>query len=153
MIKEFKGEMRWLSNFYPAQITYLGFSVPTNEHAFQLAKATDRSAMAMVAACSSARAAKHAGRHLGLREDWEDVKDAVMLEITLLKFCMHRDLRQKLLDTGAQHLVEGNTWGDLYWGADLRTMEGRNQLGETLMLVRRMFGQVDACGTALGGRL
>ena len=33
-------------------------------------------------------------------------------------------------------LVEGNTWGDMYWGVDLHTMKGQNKLGKILMKVR-----------------
>jgi hypothetical protein len=33
-------------------------------------------------------------------------------------------------------LVEGNRWGDQFWGVDLRTGLGENHLGKILMKVR-----------------
>jgi len=61
----------------------------------------------------------------------------VMMEVTLLKFINNPVLRQQLLDTGDQRLVEGNKWGDIYWGVCKGC--GRNQLGKTLMRAREMF--------------
>ena len=43
-------------------------------------------------------------------------------------------LAAKLLATGEATLVEGNHWGDTFWG--VCDGEGRNQLGEILMTVR-----------------
>ncbi len=43
-------------------------------------------------------------------------------------------LRDALLDTGHAELIEGNTWGDVYWG--VFGGRGRNQLGRTLMRIR-----------------
>jgi len=45
-------------------------------------------------------------------------------------------LRQKLLATGDAKLVEGNWWGDRFWGIDLKTGEGQNTLGRLLMTLR-----------------
>lgn len=35
-----------------------------------------------------------------------------------------------------RQIVEGNTWGDAFWGVDSRTGEGENHLGQILMQVR-----------------
>ena len=43
-------------------------------------------------------------------------------------------LRDALLATGDAELVEGNTWGDTYWG--VCGGRGRNQLGRTLTRIR-----------------
>ena len=42
-------------------------------------------------------------------------------------------LAAALLATGDAVLQQGNTWGDRYWGKDLRTGEGENHLGRLLM--------------------
>ena len=44
------------------------------------------------------------------------------------------ELRDLLLATGEQELIEGNHWGDVYWGkvGD----KGKNMLGRLLMLIR-----------------
>ncbi len=44
------------------------------------------------------------------------------------------DLAQRLLATGDAELVEGNNWGDRFWG--ICRGEGRNELGKILMKVR-----------------
>ena len=69
-----------------------------------------------------------------LRADWEDKKDKIMYDILEAKFSNKR-LAQKLLATGNAKLVEGNTWGDTYWGACRG--QGKNKLGKLLMKVRK----------------
>ena len=44
------------------------------------------------------------------------------------------EYRQRLLDTGDRELIEGNTWGDRFWG--VCRGEGENKLGRILMRVR-----------------
>lgn len=86
-----------------------------------------------VSLCRTPGAAKRVGKTLTLRPDWEQVKDAIMLDVLRLKFALP-DLRYKLLCTANVQLVEGNTWGDTYWG--VCNGRGANKLGELLMQVR-----------------
>lgn len=46
------------------------------------------------------------------------------------------ELRAKLIETNDACLVEGNTWGDQFFGFDLNVGEGKNHLGQILMYVR-----------------
>lgn len=78
--------------------------------------------------------AKYFGRRIDLREDWEQIKDAVMLECLRSKFS-NKELREKLLSTQSRILVEGNNHRDKYWGAV--NGEGKNMLGKLLMQVRK----------------
>lgn len=48
-------------------------------------------------------------------------------------------LRSQLLNTGEEELVEGNTWGDTYWG--ICNGKGQNNLGKILMKVRNQLRQ------------
>ena len=48
----------------------------------------------------------------------------------------HDTVRQALIDTGDQELIEGNWWGDRFWGVDLKTNQGQNHLGMLLMKIR-----------------
>lgn len=57
-----------------------------------------------------------------------------MYEICKAKFTQHKDLAEKLLETGDEELVEGNKWNDTYWG--VCNGKGKNQLGKILMRIR-----------------
>ena len=63
---------------------------------------------------------------------------AVMLSVVTAKFHPEAQpmMAAKLLGTGEAFLVEGNSWGDVYWGVDAVTGVGQNQLGVILMAVR-----------------
>ena len=79
---------------------------------------------------------KRLGRHVRIRKDWESVKDDIMYRIVKCKFTQHEDLKRRLIDTGDEELLEGNTWNDTYWGIDINTRQGYNKLGKILMRVR-----------------
>ena len=73
-------------------------------------------------------------RTLPLRPDWEQVKDDVMEKAVLQKFKAHADIRDILLATGDEALVE-NSPVDYYWGCG-KDGSGKNKLGQILMAVR-----------------
>jgi hypothetical protein len=54
----------------------------------------------------------------------------------LIKKFSNPGLKSKLLETQDSILVEGNIWGDTFWGVDIRTNQGRNTLGILLMKLR-----------------
>lgn len=133
MIKEFRGDYYFLSNFYNAPVTWDGLTYQNNEAAFQSAKATDMSMRELFSTLDPS-AAKRLGRKIQLRSDWEQVKYNIMYEICYAKFTQNEDLKQKLLATGDKYLEEGNTWGDRIWGTV--NGQGQNMLGKILMGVR-----------------
>lgn len=133
MIGEFKGEFYFLSNFYESDVTYGGITYRNNEAAFQAQKTTNKF-IRMKFHQLNPSDAKKLGRQVQLREDWEQIKDQVMYEICKAKFEQNPDLRAKLLATGDEILVEGNTWGDRIWGVVHGV--GENRLGRILMRVR-----------------
>jgi predicted NAD-dependent protein-ADP-ribosyltransferase YbiA (DUF1768 family) len=69
-----------------------------------------------------------------VRPDWDDTKINTMLTLLRQKFALGSELAKKLLDTGNRDLVEGNTWGDTFWG--VCKGQGENMLGKLLMQVR-----------------
>lgn len=133
MIKEFIKEYRFLSNFYTSDIEYNGLVFMSAEAAFQAQKCPS---IARSFTRLSPNRAKARGRSVQLRNDWETVKDDIMYEIVKSKFTQNQDLKQRLLDTGNEELIEGNIWNDTYWGMDIRTNRGKNKLGKILMRVR-----------------
>ena len=128
-ITEFKGKHFFLSNFYTPR------QMPSGEHLFQAAKATTTGDYMKVMSAPTPGQAKSLGRLIKLRDDWEDVKDDIMADVIAFKF-HEPHLRSLLLQTAGQELIEGNAWGDTYWGVDLRTGRGENMLGKTLMAHR-----------------
>lgn len=134
-IDRFSGEYRFLSNFYECEIRYGDRTYKTAEHAYQSAKSTDFNYKNGIQNCFTAGQAKRFGRTAKLRPDWELIKCEVMLTILRIKFSDSK-LRKLLLDTGDINLVEGNTWGDKFWGVDINTNTGKNVLGILLMKVR-----------------
>lgn len=79
--------------------------------------------------------AKREGQKLALRDDWERIKIEVMRILLFEKFLSHPDLAERLIATGEAELVEGNTWGDTYWG--VCDGKGLNMLGKLLMDLRK----------------
>ena len=77
--------------------------------------------------------AKKAGREIICRSDWKEIKDSVMELALRIKF-QNKVLCEKLLNTGNSELVEGNWWGDTYWG--VCEGKGENRLGKILMKIR-----------------
>ena len=80
--------------------------------------------------------AKRLGLQATLPDDWDEQKRYRMLEIVTAKFSQNPEYRAKLLKTGEMTLVELNSWDDTYWGADVKTGDGLNMLGQILMGVR-----------------
>ena len=133
MINKFEGDYAFLSNFYYSPFIYRGRQYPTVEHFFQAHKAKTEEDFIMILLEATPGGAKRAGRKVNLREDWEEVKDSLMLEALRAKFSI-QGLREKLLATGNEELIEGNHWNDTYWG--VCNGIGKNMLGKLLMQVR-----------------
>lgn len=137
IIDSFTGEYHFLSNFYPCQITIeiqdekLTFS--SAEHAYQASKCVSMDEILLFTASNlTAGQAKRFGRKVKIRTDWNSIKLSVMTDIVWQKFSdKNPNLVDKLLDTGHATLVEGNWWGDTFWGIcdDI----GSNHLGQILM--------------------
>ena len=143
MIKEFQGQYRWLSNFWPVAIMYGGDLYPSVEHAYQAQKSDDPKWRAR---CSDPRTPagkiKKESKTVHLDPYWDGHKLRIMHELVTLKFS-NRDLREKLLATGDQETREGNSWGDTFWGVDAKTGQGDNHLGDIIMRVRAVLQAVE----------
>jgi len=138
MIDSFSGEYSFLSNFYPVEIELDGQVYPTLEHAFQAAKTSNKYERERIRLMATPGQAKNAGRHVQLEKGWDIAKKNVMYKLVLQKFERNPELRQKLIDTGDEELVEGNNWNDHYWG--VCNGVGQNILGKILMNVRFIVG-------------
>lgn len=133
-ITSFSGKYRFLSNFWLCEIPYDGKIWKSTEHAYQAAKFTDEAIKEEIRAADKPGETKRINRKYKPRPDWDNIRKDVMLDLVRIKFTNHPDLKQKLIDTGNAKLVEGNTWGDTYFG--VCNGVGENWLGKILMQVR-----------------
>jgi len=161
-IDSFTGVYRFLSNFYLSNVVHYVFNYPSVECAYQSAKSYDFlhkqncfagfycTNLDQAEYCS--RWAKKAGRMIptlpklsssisALRTDWDDVKLSIMKDLLEQKFTAQHSLTKfdnqladMLLSTGQSELIEGNWWGDTYWGVCRGV--GENHLGKLLMEIR-----------------
>lgn len=144
VINRFDGEYKFLSNFDTAPFIWRGTEFKSGEHAFSFAKtwhltngwdALPRLRQQILEAPTCGKA-KYYGRSLPLDiAGWDDRKVHYMREIVHAKFGYVKDYAGKLINTGASPLVEGNDWGDTFWGkcrVDGKVV-GLNMLGTILM--------------------
>lgn len=131
-ITKFSGPDSWLSNFHPVRVQYAGAIYPTVENAYQAAKMGDPGARAPMTACPPA-VARRLGRTFFIRNDWEDIRLAVMEQLLRQKFA-EPALRKRLYRTRGRRLIETNFWHDRFWGVCRGT--GCNHLGELIMKIR-----------------
>ncbi|MDF0553256.1 NADAR family protein [Kamptonema sp. UHCC 0994] len=114
---------------------------PTSEHYFQAQKFVGTPHVEQIRQVKTPKDAAQMGRDRKrpLREDWEQVKDDIMRKAVLCKFETHADIREVLLSTGDEELVE-NSPIDYYWGCG-KDGSGKNKLGLILMEVREILRQ------------
>jgi len=134
LIKRFSGKYNFLSNFYPCEIIYENIKYPSVEHAYQASKTLDIKLKKEIANKKTPDLAKKLGNKIELRKDWDSIKLNIMETLIRQKFRNHKDLRIKLLETDNAELIEGNTWGDTFWG--IYKGRGENHLGKILMKIR-----------------
>src|SRR3990167_3507034 len=135
-IVRFTGIHRFLSNFYPSLVEMDSEIWPTVEHAYQACKTNDPVVRGKILMTTKPGAAKHLGNRIQLRPDWEDIKLDVMRVLVGRKFEDH-ELARRLIATWEALLVEGNYWGDTFWG--MCNGVGTNHLGVILMGIREQL--------------
>ena len=142
IIECFTGPYAFLSNFYPCRVTFYGLTFPSVEAAFQAAKCANAQDRAQFQDMTPSQA-KHRGRQIQMRDDWDTRKLTIMHNLLVHKFNEKPELISKLLATGGAVLVEGNTWHDNYWGcctcSRCAGRRGRNNLGRLLMQLRAEY--------------
>lgn len=125
-ITAFRGDYRFLSNFSSSPIAFdFDFGeagartgvAKTVEHAYQALKAAGSVDFAAVLAATTAAKARELGRAVECRPNWDALRIAIMRALIKAKFDQHAELAARLHLTGDRDLVEGNTWGDKFWGA------------------------------------
>lgn len=133
-VLRFSGLYRFLSNFYPCDVIFEGCSYPSVEHAYVAAKTLDPWLREYIAKTPNPGKVKIIGGGLQLRADWEQIKLPLMEGLLRQKFRPGSHLENALLATRGAELIEGNTWGDTFWG--VCNGVGENNLGKLLMKIR-----------------
>jgi len=139
MIKEFKDEYHWLSNFFDCELEYEGISYPTVEHFYVSMKTTDIELRQTISKIETPGKAKRFGqKEIDIRDDWDDIKISIMQYGLNVKFNKPY-FKELLLSTGDQKIIEGNLWHDNFYGSchcDECGDKGRNILGKMIMELR-----------------
>lgn len=135
-VKNLYGEF---SNFALFPITVDEVLWPSSEHYYQAQKFFDLSLQEKVRAAETPYLAAQIGRdpNLPMREDWNEVRDGVMLVALRAKYGQYQVLKDLLLSTNKTHIYE-HTKNDCYW-ADCGDRTGKNMLGQQLMQIRAEF--------------
>ena len=131
MIDKLQGT--YLSNFWECPVTYEGLTYRNAEAAYQASKCANKEERNWFVD-TPAHIAKAKGRRVEMKPDWNEVRLSAMWNILQAKFAQHPDLTAKLIATGDEEIVEGNTWNDKFWGKC--NGEGMNHLGIMLMAIR-----------------
>lgn len=154
MINKFVDDNFFLSNFYLCNINHDTIVYPSAEHMFQAQKTLDRELRRQMSKINTCAQVKRYGRTIRLRKDWDKpYKDTqrpfkvVAMKRTLSAKFSIPELRDKLLATGDEMLVEGNLWHDNYWGActcsKCAGTNSLNMLGILLMELRSEIREFD----------
>ena len=115
---------------------------PTVEHYFHYQKAdlfNDKSAKIAILNTPDPLQAKRIGREV-INFDpktWNTVAEKHIANGMYLKFSQHPDLKEKLLATGTENLLEANPYDNKYGIG--RDGKGQNLTGKCLMRVRELF--------------
>lgn len=132
-IKSFSGQYSWLSNFYPVAVVYDGVEYMTVEHAYQAAKTLDKVERQIIQKAKTPAEAKNLGKYVTVRKDWFSIRVYVMKGLLEQKFAVPV-LRDRLMATGSDIIIEGNYWNDTFWG--VCNGKGKNVLGKLIMEIR-----------------
>jgi len=124
------------SNFSRHPIVLDDDTWKTTEHYFQAQKYINTPRYNEIRDAETPRIAADLGRDrsIPLRSDWEDIKDSVMKKCVLQKVLCFSFIKEKLLNTGDEEIVEDSPI-DYYWGCG-KDGSGKNRLGKILMEIR-----------------
>ena len=135
----------WLGNMAPYQVRYDGKEWRTTEALFQTLRFDDATVKEEIRAVKSPMGAKmrskrDKGKMVIVPQSEED--QANMSMVLRLKLDQHSELKQQLLDTGDETIIEDcgkrTSRSSIFWGATLKDGQwvGENVLGSMWMTLR-----------------
>ena len=142
MIYEFRGNFNWLSNFYPCKVIYKDNEFNSVEQAYMFAKNDTSGDWLNFCLNNSPAMCKAQSKLIKIRDDWDSVKLKIMEDLLFQKF-NQEPFKTKLIETGNRNIVEGNFWGDIFWGVNLKVNPnyGENHLGRIIMKIREKINE------------
>jgi ribA/ribD-fused uncharacterized protein len=140
-------EYRGFSNFAPSPMVIRGKRYASVEHYFQSMKFVNPMWQEAIRVAPTSARAKQLGasKDYEIRDDWQKIREPIMLEALRAKFKQNAGLLQQLKDTGSRPLIEAGP--DAFWGEG-RLKNGKNRLGKLLMQVREEMKDVVAAPVA-----
>lgn len=134
-INSFEGEYEFLSNMYPCEIgdpDFLDVKYKTVEAAYHAMKTGSKKIRKKISKMSP-QAARKFGEKMQVSDRWS-LGAINLMDILLTDKFLDEDLAEKLKATGDSKLINGNKFGDKFWG--VCNGHGQNELGELLMALR-----------------
>lgn len=138
-------ENRWLSNMTYVNIEYDGIIYPSTENFYQAMKyqrgwtfddsATRKNIRQIISKLKPHEAKAYSRANKMTSLVFEERKLKIMEYAQKQKYSQE-PFKSKLLSTGDCLIEEGNWWCDKFWGVDIKTREGENNLGKIIMQVR-----------------
>ena len=135
VIDSFIGEYDFLNNRFRCSFEWQGIRYDNAEAAFQASKCTDEAERRYFSKLSADKATIK-GTRLNPYSGWNEQKLDIMQSIILAKFVQNQSLMIRLIDTGNRVIINGNNKHETYWGVDLYSWKGENNLGKILMKIR-----------------
>jgi ribA/ribD-fused uncharacterized protein len=126
----------YMSNFYPAKFYLDGKWWKTTEAYYQAMKTENVEDQEKIRNAKTPKQARDLGQKVEMHKFF---KDEVMYDCVLAKFVQNHDIREYLLKTGDEELIEDSSV-DAYWGCGADGT-GKNMLGKILMEVREELRQ------------
>lgn len=137
-------EYNWLSNFSNHSVIIDNKKYKTVEHYYQYKKYenlsnnyTDAILNAEHAFIAKKLASDYKKQGLENIENWNSLRDDIMLKALVAKFSQHDYLKNQLLNTVGFKLVHFAPWDD-YWG-DGKNKDGLNKMGVMLECIREVL--------------
>ncbi len=131
----------YLNNFRKAPMFIYNAWFKNVEAAYQSRKTNNPDEREAIRLTSHPMTARDLGQKVTIISNWDEIKYSVMAECVLAKFVQHRDLRERLLSTGSEYLIEDSP-ADSWWGCGADG-KGANNLGRILMATRVLLSGED----------
>lgn len=113
--------------FPTMEAAFLAYKDPANDHYIR-----------QLETCINISNISSIGQSIPTPNNWDKIKDQIMLNVLSLKINQHHDIKKNLVNTGLRPIKFCST--DIYWGmSDIKKNHGLNKLGIILMQLRNQL--------------